>query len=182
MEEDRASAAAAVYCARHPREETAITCASCGTPICPKCMVTTPVGMKCPDCGRSRNSVLYQVRPERLVLVGIVSLLAGVVAAIIGKLGFLVIFLAFPYGYFAGSVILRASGMKRGLKLEILAGTAMVLGALALKFVPPLLMGRLFGEGARSAVTLALPLLLDPFFWVALVIATACAVSKIRYL
>jgi len=126
--------------------------------------------------------VLYQVRPERLLLAVITAFIAGVVAAIIGKLGFLVIFLAFPYGYFAGSVILRASGMKRGLRLEILAGTGMVLGALAFKFAPPLLMGRLLGEGARSAGTLALPLLLDPFFWVALVIATACAVSKIRYL
>ena len=170
------------YCARHPREETAITCASCGTPICPRCMVATPVGMKCPECGRSANTALYQVRPGRLLLAGIVSLIAGMAAAIIGKLGCFVIFLSFPYGYFAGAMILKAAGMKRGRKLEILAGTGMVLGALAFKLVPLVLFGALFLEEAGSLITLAAPLFLDPFFWISVVIATACALSKIRYL
>lgn len=180
MNED--TAPTPTYCARHPKEETAITCASCGTPICPRCMVTTPVGMKCPDCGRSKNSMLYRIRPERLVLAGITALIAGVVAAIIGRLGFFVIFLSFPYGYFAGSMILKASGMKRGPKLEILAGVGMVIGALAVKLVPLVLFTVLFSEGAGSLITLAVPLFLDPFFWISVVIATACALSKIRYL
>ncbi len=170
------------YCARHPREETAISCASCGTPICPRCMVSTPVGMKCLDCGRSANTALYQVPPGRLLLAGVVSLIAGMVAAIIGKLGFFVIFLSFPYGYFAGAMILKAAGMKRGRKLEVLAGTCMVLGALAVKLLPAALIGAVTEQGSRSVVNLVLPLLLDPFFWIAVVIATACAVSKIRYL
>ncbi len=152
MKEDTATEEV-IYCARHPKEETAITCASCGTPICPRCMVTTPVGMKCPDCGRSKNSMLYRIRPERLVLASITALIAGVVAAIIGRLGFFVIFLSFPYGYFAGSIILKASGMKRGPKLEILAGVGMVIGALAVKLVPLVLFTVLFSrkEPAHSS-------------------------------
>jgi membrane associated rhomboid family serine protease len=37
-------------CYRHPRRETAVSCSSCGRPICPDCMVFAAVGIKCPDC------------------------------------------------------------------------------------------------------------------------------------
>lgn len=116
------------------------------------------------------------------MLAGIVSLIAGMVAAIIGKLGFFVIFISFPYGYFAGAMILKAAGMKRGRKLEILAGTGMVLGALALRLLPAALIGVVTEQGSRSVVNLVLPLLFDPFFWIAVVLSTGAAVSKIRYL
>jgi membrane associated rhomboid family serine protease len=39
-----------MVCYRHPRNETAVTCSSCGRPICPECMVFAPVGIKCPEC------------------------------------------------------------------------------------------------------------------------------------
>ncbi|HET7172315.1 MAG TPA: rhomboid family intramembrane serine protease [Gaiellales bacterium] len=38
-------------CYRHPDRETAVHCQSCGRPICPACMVSTPVGVRCPECG-----------------------------------------------------------------------------------------------------------------------------------
>lgn len=169
-------------CARHPGVETGLSCANCGTPICPKCMVVTPVGMKCPDCGRIKNSPLFQVRPERLLLAGFVAFFAGIVAALIGDLGFFVIFISIPYGYFAGSMILKAAGMKRGTKLEVLTGAAMILGALALKFIPALFISSHLGETGRSSVAIVLPLLVNPFFWLAAIISTSCAISKIRYL
>ena len=37
-------------CYRHPRTETAVSCSSCGRPICTECMVFAPVGIKCPEC------------------------------------------------------------------------------------------------------------------------------------
>jgi membrane associated rhomboid family serine protease len=39
-----------MVCYRHPRNETAVTCSSCGRPICPECMVFAAVGIKCPEC------------------------------------------------------------------------------------------------------------------------------------
>jgi membrane associated rhomboid family serine protease len=39
-----------MVCYRHPSNETAITCSSCGRPICTECMVFAPVGIKCPEC------------------------------------------------------------------------------------------------------------------------------------
>ena len=37
-------------CYRHPKNETAVACSSCGRPICPDCMVFAAVGIKCPEC------------------------------------------------------------------------------------------------------------------------------------
>src|SRR5579862_164794 len=45
-------------CYRHPSRETGVSCASCGRPICPDCMTTTPVGMRCPECSRQRTKVV----------------------------------------------------------------------------------------------------------------------------
>jgi membrane associated rhomboid family serine protease len=42
-------------CYRHPGRETGVSCSNCGRPICPDCMTTTPVGMRCPECARQRT-------------------------------------------------------------------------------------------------------------------------------
>jgi membrane associated rhomboid family serine protease len=44
-------------CYRHPGRETAVSCSSCGRPICPDCMTPTPVGMRCPECASQRTQV-----------------------------------------------------------------------------------------------------------------------------
>ena len=44
-------------CYRHPSRETGVSCANCGRPICPDCMTTTPVGMRCPECSRQTTTV-----------------------------------------------------------------------------------------------------------------------------
>jgi hypothetical protein len=145
-------------------------------------MVSTPVGMKCPDCGKVKNSVLFKVSPGRLVLAGITAMAAGVIAALIGHIGFFVIFLSMPYGYFAGSMILRASGMKRGMKLEIVVGAMMVIGALISQFSIPLVTLAMLPPGHKPVTQLLFPYLLSPFFWIAVVLSTGAAVSKIRYM
>src|ERR1039457_6844335 len=44
-------------CYRHPSRETGVSCSSCGRSICPDCMTTTSVGMRCPECSRQRTVV-----------------------------------------------------------------------------------------------------------------------------
>jgi hypothetical protein len=46
-----------VPCADHPDVETRLRCSRCGRPICPRCGVRTPVGMRCPDCAGTRSAV-----------------------------------------------------------------------------------------------------------------------------
>jgi membrane associated rhomboid family serine protease len=45
-------------CYRHPSRETGVSCSSCGRPICPDCMTTTPVGMRCPECAKQRTKAV----------------------------------------------------------------------------------------------------------------------------
>jgi len=44
-------------CYRHSNRETGVSCSNCGRPICPDCMTTTSVGMRCPECSRDRTKV-----------------------------------------------------------------------------------------------------------------------------
>ena len=44
-------------CYRHPGRETAVSCSNCGRPICPDCMTTTSVGMRCPECAGQTTTV-----------------------------------------------------------------------------------------------------------------------------
>ena len=44
-------------CYRHPDRETGVACSSCERPICPDCMTTTSVGMRCPECARQTTKV-----------------------------------------------------------------------------------------------------------------------------
>ena len=66
-------------CYRHPNRETAVSCSSCGRPICPDCMTPTPVGMRCPECASQRTKVvrgvgeasLFASAPATLILIAL---------------------------------------------------------------------------------------------------------------
>src|SRR5215213_10306988 len=75
-------------CYRHPKRETGVRCSNCERPICPDCMTSTPVGMRCPECARQSTKVrtmrtltgdpvLTYVLIAINVIVGIGSLLGG---------------------------------------------------------------------------------------------------------
>jgi len=51
-------------CYRHPGRETGVACSNCERPICPDCMTTSPVGMRCPECARQTIKV-RTVRPTQ---------------------------------------------------------------------------------------------------------------------
>src|SRR3954453_16050089 len=55
---DTLANAGPVPCADHPDVETRLRCSRCGKPICPRCAVRTPVGMRCPDCAGTRATVV----------------------------------------------------------------------------------------------------------------------------
>jgi membrane associated rhomboid family serine protease len=69
-------------CYRHPKRETGVHCSNCGRPICPDCMTTTPVGMRCPECARqgTRVRTMRSTTEEpslTYILIGI-NVLAGI--------------------------------------------------------------------------------------------------------
>jgi hypothetical protein len=42
------------YCAKHKKEKTRVRCGRCETPVCPKCVVHGPVGVRCRECAKNR--------------------------------------------------------------------------------------------------------------------------------
>jgi len=52
-------------CYRHPSRETGVSCSNCGRPICPECMTSTSVGMRCPECAGERTRVRSGVAAVR---------------------------------------------------------------------------------------------------------------------
>ena len=117
-----------VYCANHPKVETAVSCSTCGKPICPDCMVPAPVGIKCRECARQPRSAIVRLRPDRAVKAaagafGVGSGL-GVLLAYAGYagFGFFTILVAFFVGYLVGRATLRLSGYYRSDATGVIAG------------------------------------------------------------
>jgi len=78
-------------CYRHPKRETGVRCSNCERPICPDCMTSTPVGMRCPECANQRTRVrTMQARTDEptltYILIGI-NVIAGLGALYGGNVG-----------------------------------------------------------------------------------------------
>lgn len=67
-------------CYRHPGRETNVSCSNCGRPICPDCMTTTPVGMRCPECSRQRTHVVRMRDMTRTPQVTVALIAINVIA------------------------------------------------------------------------------------------------------
>lgn len=128
---------------------------------------------------------MFTPSPLQSIAASLVGLLAGAVPGLgVQWLGLFGIFLAMAYGPFAAEMIMRAGGRKRGLKMEIIAGVSMGVGALATRLLMaaitlPSVPGRPPLGVFDVLVDLVTP---TPFPAIALVVAIAAAVGRIRYL
>ena len=125
-------------CATHPEVDTNLACGSCGKPICPKCLVQTPVGARCPSCARAKRLPTYRVSTQQYFkAAGIGVSLAIVLGIIWGLLWrwlpyflfnlFIGLILAAGIGYAIGELISLAVNRKRTISLQIVAGISFVL-------------------------------------------------------
>lgn len=120
-----------MLCYRHPKVETNVACGRCEKPICARCMVSGPAGMRCPDCSSLRGSALYKIHPARLILTAAAALVIGILGAfVLSFVSFFVFFIGPAYGGFVAEVVLRFSGRKRGPLIEAVGVGSIVLGAL----------------------------------------------------
>ena len=124
-------------CATHPKVETNLRCGKCGKPICPKCLVQTPVGAKCPDCAKLGKLPTYRVSTKyylRAIGTGLgMAVVCGIVwGVIIGLVHFFYInlLLAPGAGYAIGEVVSLSVNRKRGKGLAAIAGIAVAISYL----------------------------------------------------
>jgi hypothetical protein len=124
------------YCARHPQVETVLRCGRCDTPICPRCLVQTPVGARCRDCANVRTIPTLDVTPvflargiaASLVVGGIVGAIWGVVSGGrgFGFVGFFLIFIAMGIGFCVAEAVSRATNRKRANSLQWIAASGVI--------------------------------------------------------
>ena len=125
-----------MYCRRHNDTETSVSCARCGDPICPSCMVHAPVGVRCLDCARVRPLPTFDVTTPFLVRAigagGGVALLGA--AVIVGVIWFVPLPYFIPailiaaLGYGIGESVSLATNRKRGMRLKLVSGLCMLVG------------------------------------------------------
>ena len=121
-------------CATHPDVETALRCGKCGKPICPKCMVETPVGARCQECAKLyrlptyRMSSAFYIRAIGAALG--MAIVIGVVWGIIESylpFRFFTLIIGAGVGWAIGEAVSRAVNRKRGVWLAVIGGAAVVI-------------------------------------------------------
>jgi len=123
-------------CATHPDVETSLRCGKCGQPICPKCMVQTPVGARCPDCARVHKLPTYSISTGYYLKAAGTALGIAIACGLLwGFIGiwspfYLNLLLAPGAGYVIGEIVSRVVNRKRGTGLAILGGIAVVVSYL----------------------------------------------------
>ncbi len=116
------------YCPRHPDTPTKLRCSKCGTLVCPRCMVHSPVGVRCPKCGKPTRLPTYDVSVSHLARAILASLFLGVVgglvaAMVVRPLLFGVLYMAAMagFGYVVGEGASQAANRKRGRTIQLVA-------------------------------------------------------------
>ena len=125
------------YCPKHRDTPTKLRCSRCDALVCPKCMVHSPVGVRCEECGKGTRLPVYDVSGAsmtRAVLVSlIIGLLGGVIIAIVIRplpLGIVLYGAAMAgFGYLMSEGVGVAAGRKRGRALQWVAVGGALLGA-----------------------------------------------------
>jgi hypothetical protein len=155
-------------CKRHPQVETALSCGKCGDPICPRCTVQTPVGIRCPTCARMSRVPTYNVSGGfylRAIGAGLgAAVIAGIAWGLLQAIVpffYLSFLIAGAVGYGIGELISLAVNRKAGTGLA-------VIGAVAVLFAYIINTFTFFGRGFHL------------FDIVAIIVGIAVVVARLR--
>ncbi|MGE0059164.1 MAG: hypothetical protein AB7P33_02105 [Dehalococcoidia bacterium] len=124
-----------VYCARHPQVETTLRCGRCDTPICPRCLVQTPVGARCRDCAGIRRIPTYNLTPLMMARALGAAVVSGVTIGAawgyllsgLGGFGFFSFIVGIGIGWAVAESISVATNRRMGPPLAACAVLAVVL-------------------------------------------------------
>jgi hypothetical protein len=132
------------YCQVHTDRETGLRCNNCTRLMCAACAVQTPVGYRCEQCVRQRESAFFDADAIYYVKLGAVTAALGAVGAFVANLLGWFIFVIFV-AIFAGGIIseaaMRVTRGKRGRYTAqaaaggIVGGTLVMLLLLALPYL-----------------------------------------------
>jgi hypothetical protein len=160
-----------MQCVRHPKVETELACGRCETAICPRCVVFTDVGARCPTCAPVRKLPQFEVGPIYVLRAAAAALAAGAALGaawgvlLPGRFGFFVLFLAAGVGYLIAEAVGAATNRKSGTVLQAIAAAGVIVAYL----IRNLVAGHdLIPED-------------DLFGYIAVIVGGAVAISRLRY-
>ena len=140
----------ATYCPKHPAVATQMRCNKCGTFICLKCAVQTPVGYRCRACIYQQQNVYFNAKSQDNGIAFLVALVVAAIATpIVASIGDSFYFGAFYLAFFAGpgagallaQLIRTAVGRRRSRHMRYF-----VVGGLAMGILVGLLVAFLLGN------------------------------------
>jgi hypothetical protein len=115
-------------CARHPSTETVLRCGRCETPICPRCLVSTPVGARCPTCAQVKRFALLLKPAELTRAVGYGVLAAAVGTVVLNFIPFLGLIGYAALGFGVGEAVSVGANRKRTRELGPIAVACLFVG------------------------------------------------------
>ncbi|HUG15389.1 MAG TPA: hypothetical protein VMM78_10255 [Thermomicrobiales bacterium] len=116
-------------CYYHPNVTTLLRCSRCDKPICPRCMVSSPVGYRCPDCARGPRPAIYQTTAAGMALAIAVGSLAAVGTGLLwGRFPEWQFYCALLLGFSVSESMSWAVKYKRGRELQVAAWACVFLG------------------------------------------------------
>ena len=118
-----------MYCYQHSSIQANLTCIRCENPICIQCMTRSPVGFRCPDCGKPNTIPTYQINLSILSKSVLVSQLAaiilGILFAFLSSILLIDFFMAIIFftasSYLITEIINKVANHKKGNQLQIIA-------------------------------------------------------------
>ena len=129
-------------CANHPDVETNLKCGKCGKPICPRCLVQTPVGARCAECSRLQKLPTFNVTRDYYLRAAAVAVgmafacgAAWWALRVVG-VPYFNFLLSAGFGYAISEVLSRVVNRKRGRWLAVIAGVGVALSFVISVFPP----------------------------------------------
>lgn len=124
----------ALACATHPDVVTYLRCGKCDKPICPRCLVQTPVGARCRECAQLRSLPQFRVSSGHYLRAAGASLGIGAVGGFVWGLlpfgGFLAFMISAGLGYLIGEGVNRATNRRVDLGIKTIAALGVVLASI----------------------------------------------------
>ena len=148
--------------------------------------------MLCRACAQGKPSHLYQIDPKSFALAIpvtlIVAVFGGWLMSTIRNIGFFGMLIGYLYGMAVGEVALRLTGRKRGIWIEILAGSAVLVGLIAGHAIQFAMLSALkthvpYADDEAinpSRQVMLMMYLANPWMYVAAAVSILGAVSRIR--
>ena len=160
-------------CNKHPKVETNLSCGRCGTIICYKCLLHTPVGIRCSDCASTPKIPVFDVGTLSYAKVIVASVALSIFASFFFGFLFVVIYriqiillaAIIGVGYALGESVSFLSRRKISNLLKLIAAANVVILFICAGLFNPLVFIVTFG---------------NPFLLVTFLIAAYVATARIR--